>query len=44
MLRATKLYQDAEANIILSKPTDVIEENKEVCMLLISGGAYTATS
>ena len=44
MLRATKLYQDAEANIILSKPTDVIEENKEVCMLLISDGAYPATS
>ena len=43
MLRATKLYQDAEANIILSKPTDVIEENKEVCMLLISDGAYPAT-
>ena len=44
MLQATKLYQDAEANIILSKPTDVIEENKEVCMLLISDGAYPATS
>ena len=29
MLHATKLYQDAEANMVLSKPSDVIE-NKEV--------------
>ena len=28
MLRETKLYQDAEANIILSEPTDVIENKK----------------
>ena len=43
MFWATKLYQDAKANIILSKPTDIIE-NKEVCPLLISDGAYPATS
>ena len=41
--RATKLHQDAEANIILRKPTDVIE-NKEVHPLLISDGAYPSTS
>ena len=43
MLRATKLYQDAEANIILTKPTDVVD-NKEVRPLLISDGAYPSTS
>ena len=43
MLQETKLYQDAEANMILSKPSDVIE-NKEVCPLLISDGAYQAIS
>ena len=32
MLQETKLYQDAKANMILSKPIDVIE-NKEVCPL-----------
>ena len=42
MLQATKLYQDAEANMILSKPTDVIE-NSEMRPLLISDGAYQAT-
>ena len=42
MLHATKLYQDAEANMVLSKPSDVIE-NKEVGSLLISDGAYQAT-
>ena len=43
MLQATKLYQDADTNMILNKPTDVIE-NKEVHPLLISDGAYQATS
>ena len=43
MLRATELYQDAEANVILSKLTDVIE-NKQVSPLLISNGAYPSTS
>ena len=43
LLRATKLYQDAEANITLSKPTDVIE-NKEVRSLLISDEANSSTS
>ena len=43
MLQATKLYQDADTNMILNKPTDVIE-NKEVHALLISDGAYQATS
>ena len=43
MLQETKLYQDDEANMILSKPTDVLE-NKEVSPLLISYGAYQATS
>ena len=43
MLQETKLYQDDEGNMILSKPTDVIE-NKEVRPLLISYGAYQATS
>ena len=42
MLHATKLYQDAEANMVLSKPSDVIE-NKEVRSLLIRDGAYQAT-
>ena len=42
MLRATKLYQDAEGNLILSKPTHVIE-NKEVRPFLISDGAYPST-
>ena len=42
MLRATKLYQDIEANIVLSKTTDVIE-NKEVRLLLIADGAYPST-
>ena len=42
MLQETKLYQDGEGNMILSKPTDVIE-NKEVRPLLISYGAYQAT-
>ena len=42
MLHATKLYQDAEANMVLSKPSDVIE-NKEGRSLLISDGAYQAT-
>ena len=36
-------YQDADTNMILNKPTDVIE-NKEVHALLISDGAYQATS
>ena len=43
LLRATKLYQDAETNITLSKPTDVIE-NKEVRSLLISDEANSSTS
>ena len=43
MLRATKLYQDAEVNLILSKPTGAIE-NKEVRPLFISDGAYPSTS
>ena len=43
MLRATELYQDAEANVILSKLTDAIE-NKQVSPLLISNGAYPSTS
>ena len=43
MLQAAKLYQDADTNMILNKPTDVIE-NKEVHPLLISDGAYQATS
>ena len=43
MLEATKQYQDAEANMILSKSTDVIENNKS-CPLLISDGAYQAIS
>ena len=43
MLQETKLYQDADSNMILSKPSDVIE-NKEVCPLLISDGAYQAIS
>ena len=42
MLHATKLYQDAEANMVLSKPSDVIE-NQEGRSLLISDGAYQAT-
>ena len=42
MLHATKLYQDAEANMVLSKPSDVIE-NKEGRSLLISDGAHQAT-
>ena len=42
MLQTTKLYQDAEVNIILSKPTDVIESKERP--LLISDGAYPATS
>ena len=42
MLRATKLYQDAEGNLILSKPTHVIEK-KEVRPFLISDGAYPST-
>ena len=42
-LQETELYQDAEANMILSKPSDIIE-NKEVCLLLISDGAYQAIS
>ena len=40
---ATKLYQDADTNMILNKPTDVVG-NKEVHALLISDGAYQATS
>ena len=43
MLQETKLYQDDEANMILSKPTDVLE-NKEVSPLLISYGVYEAIS
>ena len=43
MLQETKLYQNDEGNMILNKPTDVIE-NKEVRPLLISYGAYQATS
>ena len=43
MLQETKLYQDDEGNMILSKPTDVIE-NKEVRPHLISYGAYQAIS
>ena len=43
MLQETKLYQDDEGNMILSKLTDVIE-NKEVHPLLISYGAYQAPS
>ena len=43
MLRATKLHEDVESNVILSKTTDVIE-NKEVRPLLISDGAYPPTS
>ena len=43
MLRATKLYQDAEANITLTKPTDVLD-NKEVRPFLISDGKYPSTS
>ena len=43
LLQATKLYQDADTNMILNKPTDVIK-NKEVHALLISDGAYQATS
>ena len=39
LLQATKLYQDADTNMILNKPTDVIEN-----ALLISDGAYQATS
>ena len=43
MLQATKLYKDVKANMILSKPSNVIE-NKEVPLLLISNGAHQATS
>ena len=42
-LQVAKLYQDANTNMILNKPTDVIE-NKEVHPLLISDRAYQATS
>ena len=42
MLRVTKLYEDPEANIILGKTTDLIQ-NKEVRLLLISDGAYPPT-
>ena len=42
MLDATKLYQYAKANMVLSKPSDAIE-NKEVRSLLISDGTYQAT-
>ena len=43
MFRATKLYQDAEVNIILNKPSGAIE-NKEVRPIFISDGAYPSTS
>ena len=43
MLQTTTQYQDAETNMTLSKPTDIIE-NKEACLLLISDGAYQAIS
>ena len=42
MLQETKLYQNDEGNMILSKPTCI--KNKEVRPLLISYGAYQATS
>ena len=43
MLRATKLFNDAEAGVILVNPTDIIED-QEIRPLLLGDGAYPPTS
>ena len=43
MLRLTSLYRAAETELILMKPTDVIE-NKQIRTHLIDDGAYPPTT